>query len=215
MAQASFSRGRRLSTLLLLGTSLTPAPSLAQVPRGFEKRVPYVYVGHADESESFDLVMGINGGGGFDSSSPQRPAAYAGIKLGSGCCVRGQHPLEHALTVTFDLGYDRLRSRNAVSAEFSVMIPVFRFPNPGMNEAKTFIRVYAEPGAGVRAGGGEFAYYSGKVMIALMSDRQISAFSGAPILEVQRRFPLTSPLHGDTRLMIGFMYPLCKHCGFD
>lgn len=215
MAQASFSSGRRLSTLLLLGASFTPAPSQAQIPAGFEKRVPYVYVGHADESESFDLVMGINGGGGLDSSSPRQPSEYAGIKLGSGCCVRGKHPIEHALTVTFDLGYDRLRGRNGISAQFSVMIPVIRFPSPGTNVAKRFIRVYAEPGAGVRAGGGEFAYYSGKAMIALMSERQISAFSGAPVLEVQRRFPFTSPLHGDTRLMIGIMHPLCKHCGFD
>jgi hypothetical protein len=45
----------------------------------------------------------------------------------------------------------------------------------------------------------------GKAMIALMSDRQISAFGGGAILEVQRRFPVLSPLHGDTRVMIGFM----------
>ena len=94
------------------------------------------------------------------------------------------------------------------------MIPVIRVPNPGANEAKKFIRVYAEPGAGVRTGGVAFAYYSGKAMIALMSDRQISAFSGSAILEVQRRFPVTSPLRGDTRVMIGIMYPLCRHCGF-
>lgn len=167
MAHASFPRVRRLSMLLLLAASFTPAPSQAQALPGPEKRQPYVYVGHPDESESFDMVLGINAGGGFDSSSLQRPVAYAGIKLGGGCCVRGKHPLEHALTVTFDLGYDRLRSRNGVSGEFSVMIPVIRFPNPGTNETKKFIRIYAEPGAGVRVGGGAFAYYSGKAMIAL------------------------------------------------
>jgi hypothetical protein len=199
--------------LVLLG--ITPLPSRAQALPGPEKRQPYVYVGHPDESESFDMVLGISGGRGFDASSPRRPVEYAGIKLGQGCCVRGKHPLEHALTMTFDLGYDRLRSRNGISGEFSVMIPVIRFPNPGMNEAKKFIRVYAEPGAGVRLGGGVFAYYSGKAMIALMPGSQISAFSGSAILEVQRRFPVTSPLHGDTRVMIGIMYPLCKHCGFD
>jgi hypothetical protein len=208
-----FARVRRLSMLLLLAALFTPATSRAQALPGPEKRQPYV--GHPDESESFDLVLGINGGGGFDSSSRRRPGGSAGIKLGQGCCVRGKHPLEHALTMTLDLGYDRFRSRNGVSGEFSVMIPVIRFPNPGTNEAKKFIRVYAEPGAGVRAGGGAFAYYSGKAMIALMSDRQISAFSGSPILEVQRRFPMTSPLRGDTRVMIGIMYPLCKHCGID
>lgn len=72
------------------------------------------------------------------------------------------------------------------------MIPVIKLPNPGANATKRFIRVYAEPGAGVRVGGGEFVYYSGKAMIALMSDRQISTFSGSPIVEVQRRFPFRS-----------------------
>lgn len=170
---------------------------------------------HPDESESFELVLGITGGGGFDSSSPRRPVEYVGVKLGGGCCVRGTHPLEDALTVTFDLGYDRLRSRNGVSGEFSIMIPVVRFPNPGTNQSRKFIRVYAEPGAGFRVGGGEFAYFSGKAMIALMSDRQISTFAGSPIVEVQRRFPFTALLQGDTRIMIGLMYPLCKHCGIN
>jgi hypothetical protein len=215
MAHASFSRVRHLSMVLLLGASFMPATSHAQAPPGPDKPKPYVYVDHPDESQSFDMIVGISGGGGFDSTSPQQPVEYGGIKLGGVCCIRGKHPLEHALTVTFDLGYDRFRSRNGVSGEFSVMIPVIRFPNPGTNEARKFIRVYAEPGAGVRVGGGAFAYYSGKAMIALMSDRQITTFSGAPILEVQRRFPATSPMHGDTRVMIGFMYPLCRHCGFD
>ena len=60
---------------------------------------------------------------------------------------------------------------------------------------------------------GEFGYFSAKAMIALMSTKQIFTFSGAPIVEVQRRFPF--PARGDTRVMIGFMYPLCKHCGID
>ena len=215
MAHDGLAGIRRLSMLLFLGASFTPTPSQAQALPAPEPRTPYVYVGHRDESESFDLVLGINGGGGFDSSSPRRPVEYGGIKLGGSCCVTGKHPLERALTVTFDLGFDRFRSNNGVSGEFSVMIPMIRFPNPGTNEAKKFIRVYAEPGAGVRLGGGAFAYYSGKAMIALMSGKQISAFSGSPILEVQRRFPVTSPSRGDTRVMIGFMYPLCRHCGFD
>ena len=215
MAHGGLAGIRRLSMLVLLGTSFAPTPSQAQALPAPEPRTPHVYVGHRDESESFDLVMGISGGGGVDSNSPRQPVGYAGIKLGGSCCVRGKHPLERALTVTFDLGIDRFRSRNGVSGEFSVMVPVIRFPNPGTNEAKKFIRVYAEPGAGVRLGDGAFAYFSGKAMIALMSDRQISAFGGSPILEVQRRFPVTSPWHGDTRVMIGFMHPLCRHCGID
>jgi hypothetical protein len=215
MAHAIHSRVRRLSILTLLAGCFTPALLQAQAVPTPEQRKPPVYVGHPDESESFDMIVGINGGGGFDSSSPRRPVAYAGVKFGGGCCARGKHPRERALTVTFDLGYDRLRSRNGVSGELSVMIPVIRFPNPGTNEAKKFIRIYAEPGAGVRVGGGASAYYSGKAMIALMSDRQISTFGGSAVLEIQRRFPVTSPLHGDTRVMIGLMYPLCKHCGFE
>lgn len=204
---------RGFSTWLLLAALLTPAPSRAQALP--EKAQPPVSVGHPDESESFDLVLGINGGGAFDTGSLRRPVEYAGIKLGTGCCVRGKHPLEHALTVTFDLGYDRLQARNGVSGELSVMIPVIRFPNPGTNEAKKFIRIYAEPGAGVHTGGGAVAFYSGKAMIALMSDRQLSAFGWSAILEIQRRFPVMSPLRGDTRMMIGIMYPLVKHGGID
>ena len=71
-----------------------------------------------------------------------------------------------------------------------------------------------KPGGGIRICGGEF-HFSAKAMIALMSDKQISTFSGCPILEIQRRLPLSAPTHGDTRVMISFMYPLCKHCGFN
>jgi hypothetical protein len=194
---------------------LTPIPSRAQARTGPETPQPPANVGHPDESESFDLVLGFSGGGGFDSSAPRRPAGYAGIKFGAGCCARGKHPREHARTITFDLGYERFRSRDGVSGELSAMIPVIRFPNPGTNAAKKFLRVYAEPGLGVRMGAGTFAYYSGKAMIALMSDRKIATFSGSAILEIQRRFPVTSPLHGDTRVTIGIMYPLCRHCGLD
>jgi hypothetical protein len=206
---------RGLAVLLVLGWFFEPARCQAQAAPSAEQPKPYVYVPHPDESESFDEVFAITGGGGLDSSSPRRSVEYAGIKIGAGCCVRGKHPDEDALTVTFDLGYDRLRTRNGVSGEFSVMIPVIRLPNPGTNESKRFIRVYAEPGAGIRVGGGEFAYFSAKAMIALMSDKQISTFSGCPILEIQRRLPFSAPTNGDTRVMIGFMYPLCKHCGFD
>jgi hypothetical protein len=186
---------------------LTPAPCLAQAPPAAEQPKPYV--GRPDESDSFDLVLGIDGGGGFDSSSPRRPAQYVGAKLGLGCCVRGKHPFEHALTVTADLGYDRLRSRNGASAELSVMVPVVRFPNPGSDEARKFVRIYAEPGGGFHVGGGAFGYFSIKGMIALMSQKQILSF------RVQHRFPFPPPAHGDTRVMFGLMYPLCKQCGLD
>ena len=73
--------------------------------------------------------------------------------------------------------------------------------------------MYAAPGAGVRAGGAQFAYVSAKAMVALMSDRQISSLGACPIVEVQRRLPVNALSKGDTRVMIGVMYPLCKHCG--
>jgi hypothetical protein len=206
---------RGLAVLLLLGSCFEPSRCQAQAAVSTEQAKPSVRVPHPDESESFEAVFAVTGGAGLDSSSPRRTVQYAGIKIGVGCCTRGQHPNEDALTVTFDLGYDRVRSRNGVSAEFSVMIPVIRFPNPGPNESKRFLRVFAEPGAGIRGGGDEFAYASAKVMIALMSDKDLLTFSGSPILEIQRRLPFSAPTAGDTRVMIGFLYALCKHCGLD
>lgn len=207
---------RGLAVVLVLGWLFEPTWCQAQTPTSDELgKKPYVYVPHPDESESFDEIYAITAGGGFDSGSPRRRLQYAGIKIGAGCCVRGKHPNEDALTVTFDLGFDRRRSRNGVSGELSVMIPVIRFPDPGTDQSKPFVRIYAEPGAGFRVGGGEFPYFSAKAMIALLSNKQISTFSGRPILEIQRRLPFSAPTDGDTRVVIGFMYPLCKHCGFD
>ena len=103
------------------------APCQAQCTPAVEQPKPYA--GHPDESEWFDLILGVAGGAGFDSSSPRRPVEYAGIRTGWGCCVEDTHPFEHARTVTLDIGYDHLRSLSGVSAEFSLMIPVMRFPN--------------------------------------------------------------------------------------
>ena len=205
--------GARGVFALVFGGIIEPALCQAQAPTPVDQPTRYVYVPHPDESQSFDEVFALTGGAGQDATS--RPVGYVGIKLGAGCCVRGKHPDERALTITFDLGFDRLRSRNGVSAELSVMLPVIRFPHPGSHASRKFLRVYAEPGAGFRAGGGEFAYFSAKAMVALMSDRQISTFSGSPIIEVQRRLPFTAPTRGDTRVMVGVMYPLCRHCGID
>jgi hypothetical protein len=52
-------------------------------------------------------------------------------------------------------------------------------------------------------------------MIAFMSDQQILKFSNGPIIEIQHRFPFNSLSHGDTRILVGVMAPLCRHCGFD
>ena len=146
-------RVRGLAALLVLGWFFEPLPCHAQAAPSAEQPKPYVYVPHPDESESFDMVFALTGGGGVDSSSPRQSVQYAGIKIGAGCCAKGKHPDEDALTVTLDLGYDRLRARNGVSAEFSVMVPVIRYPDPRTNESKKFVRIYAEPGAGIRLGG--------------------------------------------------------------
>jgi hypothetical protein len=173
------------------------------------------YVDHLDESESFDLVLGLTGGGGVDSRSPRGGTQFGGLKLGAGCCIRGTHPNERGDTVTLDVGWDRLHSRSAASFEMSMMMGVVRFPKPIRDQSRRFVRVYAEPGAGVRVGGGSFAYFSAKAMIAFMSDDQIARLADGPIIEIQHRFPFNSLSRGDTRILVGMMAPLCKHCGFD
>ena len=85
MAHASFSRVRHLFMWLLLGASLTPATSHAQALPDPDKPKPYVYVDHPDESESFDMILGISGGGGFDSASPQQPKCSAGFQRRLSC----------------------------------------------------------------------------------------------------------------------------------
>jgi len=34
-----------------------------------------------------------------------------------------------------------------------------------------------------------------------------------PLVEIQHRFPVTSPRRGDTRIVIGFIVVSCNHCG--
>ena len=192
---------------------------LARPPRPAPPPVPVAYeqanAGHLDESQSFEMVLGLAGGGGIDAGSPQRATQFGALKLGLGCCTRGTHPNERGEVVTMDVGWDRLRGRSAASFEMSLMVGVVRFPRPLPNQSRRFVRLYAEPGVGVRAGGGSFAYYSAKAMIAFMSDDQILKFANGPIVEIQHRFPFNSLSRGDTRILIGVMAPLCRHCGFD
>jgi len=198
-----------LATLECIAQPPRPAPPPGPVP--YER----ADAGHLDESQSFDLVLGLVGGGGADTRSPHRATQYGALKVGLGCCTRGKHPNERGETVTMDIGWDRLRGRSAASVEMSLMVAVARFPRPLPNQSRRFVRLYAEPGVGVRAGGGSFAYYSAKAMIAFMSDDQILKFASGPIVEIQHRFPFGSLSRGDTRILIGVMAPLCKHCGFD
>ncbi len=149
------------------------------------------------------MLAAVEGSGGIDATRFHQPTAFAGIKLGS--------------ILTLDLGYDRIHSKNGFSTEVSGMIPVFRAPGPQANEKKNYLRVYAEPGVGYRAGGGPFGgYASAKVMFALLSDERITHDNKvSPFIEVQHRFPFNSPGQGDTRFTIGLLFADCNHCGFE
>jgi hypothetical protein len=50
-------------------------------------------------------------------------------------------------------------------------------------------------------------------MLALFSDERWG--KPMPYIEVQRRFPFDSPMQGDTRVAIGVMIAMCRHCGAD
>jgi hypothetical protein len=174
------------------------------------------YVTHLDESQSFDEVIALIAGSGVTGgASPHATTEYAGFRLGVGCCLRGKHPDDRGETVTVDLGWDRLRSRSAFSFEMSLMVGVFRLPRPIRDQSRRFVRVYAEPGVGIRTAGGAFVYYSAKAMIAFMSDAQIDRGGYGPVVEIQYRVPWSSMRSADARVMVGMMTPLCKHCGWE
>src|SRR5215207_6317640 len=130
------------------------------------------------------------------------PNLFGGIKIGMPVGLTGGNPATLRRTVTLDLGYDRMQARGGFSGELSMMLPVVRFPAPHTTEA-TYACIYVEPGGGFRAGGGGFgSYVSAKAMLALFSDDRLTLSAAPPSLfvEVQRRFPLTALLRGDTRL---------------
>lgn len=188
-------------SLAVLAVTLTQAPGLPM--RGGD---------HPDESESFELVFALHGGGGATAGGG--PSLFGGIKIGFGCCVTGKHPHERGRTITLDVGYDRVGARNAVATELSVMIPVARFPQP-RRRTSSYLRIYAEPGVGMRAGSGFEPYASGKVMLAYLSDQRIFKLQGSPFIEIQGRLTLPSPHRRDMRLLAGAIVGLCKHCGID
>lgn len=155
-----------------------------------------------DESDWLPIVMAAESGGGFTPGGLQ-PTAYAGVRFGLG-------------GVVLNLGYDRVHSHDGFATQFSGMLPVFRFPGPQKNESKNYIRVYAEPGIGYRAGGGGFGgYLSGGVMVALLADKRLELKGASPYIEYQRRVPFAAPGRGDNRFTFGLMMALCAHCGFD
>lgn len=169
-----------------------------------------------DSSQSLFLVA-ADAGGGWSTTAPRSPRAQAGIKIGMELLPLGGKSQDFSFrTVTLDLAYDRISGRSGFSTEGSLMLPLFRYPKPSSDESRNFLRVYAEPGVGRRAGDGAFgAYSSAKVMFVLLSDKRLGLEGASPFVEVQRRFPFNSPLRGDTRITFGVMVALCNGCGLD
>jgi hypothetical protein len=145
------------------------------------------------------LMLAAGGGGGLDSNG--QPTSFAGIKIGGPFSV--------------DLQYDRIQAHSGFSTEGSAVIPLFRVPRFRADKQIKFVKVFAEPGVGYRAGDGAFGgYSSAKVMAVLLTDTWSDNWT-APYVEFQRRFPFESPLEGDNRLTIGVMLALCNHCGLN
>ena len=168
-----------------------------------------------DLSDFMSALLAFGGGLGVNGEAPRRLSVSAGAKIGMPVTVKGDQPHETLRTLTVDLGYDRIQSRNGFSTELSLMFPLLRFPTPH-SERANYLRVYAEPGAGYRFGGGGFGpYASAKLMIALFSNYRLTALSGpaSPFVEIQRRFPFSSLPRGDTRIVIGIIGASCNHCG--
>jgi hypothetical protein len=166
-------------------------------------------------SDFLSIVLGAHGAVGVDANNPRRHTFFGGIKLGLPFGVKGKYPYQVLRTVTLDLGYDRMQSRGGFSGELSMMLPMGRFPSP-RTEGANYIRIYVEPGAGYRAGGGDFgAYASAKAMLVLFSEKRLTGMNSppCPFVEIQHRFPVMSPGRGDTRIVFGFIAVSCNHCG--
>ncbi|HEX4004704.1 MAG TPA: hypothetical protein VHX60_00870 [Acidobacteriaceae bacterium] len=182
------------------GIDRTKAPSI-EFPRAAVKSVQ---LDREDDSAGFrSFIMAAGAGGGWDSS--RSPTAFAGVKIG------GQ--------ITLNLQYDRMQGHSGFTTEGAGVLPLFRVPafaryaspETKENPKERFLRLYAEPGVGYRAGGGKFGGYTSAGMLFLLfpDDRQ------QPYVEVHRRFPFSDPLQGDTRISVGVMISVCGQCGFD
>jgi hypothetical protein len=135
----------------------------------------------------FSDILAIAGGGGWDAN--HQATGFGGVKFGG--------------AIALDLQFDHIQGKNGFSTAGSAVIPMFRIP-PTKPSGNMFLRTYAEPGIGYRAGGGTFGFYSSaKVMVVLFSMKKWGEPS--PYMEFERRFPFDSPMQGDNRVSIGFM----------
>ena len=145
-------------------------------------------------------MLAAGAGGGWDSA--HQPTAFGGVKVGGG-------------PFALDLQYDRLQGHSGFSTEGSAVLPLFRVPGYRHFSERKFVKFFAEPGLGYRAGGGQFGgYSSAKVLAVLLTDTWSDGWV-APYVEFQRRFPFQSPLQGDNRVTVGVMLAVCEHCGLD
>ena len=133
-------------------------------------------------------------------TQPHNPTAHGGIRLGIS-------------PVVVDLGFDRIQGHSGFSLEISGLLPLFRIPHP-KDQKKHYLRFFAGPGLGYRAGDGPFGGYgSARVMAMWLSDDRIYQGLVLPYVEYERRFPFVSALQGDNKLAFGLMFALCRHCG--
>jgi hypothetical protein len=146
------------------------------------------------------LMAAAGGGGGWDFA--HQPNTFAGIELAA------------LIPVSLDLQYDRIQGHSGFSTEGSAVIPAFRVPRFQPFSAKNFVKLYAEPGIGYRAGDGPFGgYSSAKVLVLLWNSPWKNDWT--PYIEFQHRFPFESPLQGDNRITVGVIGYICGTCGFD
>jgi hypothetical protein len=139
-------------------------------------------------------------GGGADLGSAYQPSVFAGTRLGG--------------AITLDLKYDAIQGKSGFSTQGTGVVPLFRFPGPQEDPKKKFIKLYAEPGVGYRAGGGPFGFYSSAgLLVLLLSDTK--SLTPMPYVEFERRFPFNSPLGGDNRVSVGVAFALCRGCGVE
>lgn len=198
-------------TMLLL--CLQEPPSVQST--GLDRQAPSAPTESKDLSDFLGLLLAADLGGGLDAH--HQPSLFGGLKIGVPVGVKGGNPPTVLRTVTLDVGYDRIQSRPGFSGELSMMLPIARFPTP-YTPGATYARVYFEPGGGYRGGGGNFGMYaSAKAMLVLFSNDRLTRNDAPPsfFLEIQRRVPLSAPVHGDTRLVIGLMTAICNHCGLN
>jgi hypothetical protein len=194
--------------LLLFFLLLFSSKSFSQTDSGDKPTPPIEPVPKTKPAEDLSrwpgFFTGVEGGSEWFFHPNSDPSGYGGVKIGGG-------------GYSLDLGYDHIPRHNGFAIEASGMLPVFRFPRPQKNEMKNYLRIYAEPGLGYRAGGGVGTYASAKAMLVLFSDHRLTASGSnwSPFIEVQQRFALQPGQHGDSRIMIGILSAICEHCGME